>query len=53
MSQPEPFLDYLAEVFMRNYHGDKEHYESAFESWLENLEVADMIEHGNRAMGAV
>lgn len=49
----EPFVDFLKDCFMRTYHGDKEHVESAFEGWLENLEVADVIEFGNRAMGAV
>lgn len=45
-----PFEDYLASKFMEDYHGDKDHYESAFENWLENLEVGELIEYGNKAM---
>ena len=46
----EPFVDYLAEQFMKDYHGDKDHYEDAFEGWLENLDGNELIEYGNRAM---
>ena len=46
----QPFEDYLAAEFMKDYHGDKDHYEDAFESWLENLENGELIEYGNKAM---
>lgn len=45
-----PFEDYLATEFMKEYHGDKEYYEDAFDAWLENLEVGQLLEYGNLAM---
>ena len=45
----EPFLDYLATEFMKDYHGDKEHHEDAFDGWLSNLDGNDLIEYGNKA----
>jgi hypothetical protein len=58
MGNPTPFEDYLASEFMKEYHGDKEHYmdvyagsiEDAFDGWLANLDVSDVIEYGNQAM---
>jgi hypothetical protein len=46
----QPFTDYLAVEFMRGYHGDKEHYENAFDGWLENLDIGQLIEYGDQAM---
>ena len=45
-----PFENYLAAVFMDDYHGDKDHYEDAFDGWLANLDVDELIEYANRAM---
>jgi hypothetical protein len=50
--KPITFEDYLAERFMEEYHGDKDHYEDAFDGWLENLDNAQLIEYGNKAMEA-
>lgn len=49
----EQFLDYLAQEFMKDYHGDKEHYDVAFDGWLSNLDGNDLIEYGNRAIEEV
>lgn len=46
----EPFLNYLASKFLQDYHGDKEHYESAFDGWLENLDNGELIEYGNKSI---
>jgi hypothetical protein len=48
--QERKFEDYLAVKFMEDYHGDKEHYESAFDGWLENLDGNELIEYGNKAI---
>ena len=44
------FEGYLAEQFMKEYHGDKDHYENAFDGWLENLDNGQLIEFGNLAV---
>jgi hypothetical protein len=49
----ETFEAYLSEQFMKDYHGDKEHYENAFDNWLENLDNAKLIEHGNAAIADI
>lgn len=41
------FERYLQEVFMSDYHGDKEHYEDAFDNWLSNLDVQEVIDYAN------
>lgn len=32
---------------MNEYHGDKEHFEDAFDAWLECKDVNDMVGYGN------
>jgi len=39
----QTFEEYLSEQFMKEYHGDKEHYESAFDFWLTELQIDDVI----------
>lgn len=46
----EPFIEYLQDQFMKDYHGDKDHVEDAFEGWLENLDNGELIEYGNEAI---
>lgn len=46
----EPFVDYLAEQFMKDFRGTKDQYEDAFDGWLSNLDVDEVIEYGNLAM---
>lgn len=44
------FDQFLREEFMKEYIGDKEHYERAFESWLEGIDGGALIAYANRAM---
>ncbi len=37
------FEKYLEEQFMLDYHGDKDHFEKAFDNWLSNLEREDYM----------
>ena len=37
------FEKYLEEQFMLDYHGDKDHFEKAFDNWLSNLEGEDYM----------
>ena len=41
------FEQYLGEQFLKEYHGDKDHYENAFESWLSKLEIDDWLNYGD------
>jgi hypothetical protein len=50
MNEQPQFDDYLVTVFMRDYHGDKDHYEAAFDSWLADLDGNELIEYGNGAV---
>lgn len=45
------FENYLDTVFMADYHGDKEHFEDAFENWLESLDTQEFIDHADRCLG--
>lgn len=39
------FEEYLQGHFLKEeYSGDKEHYENAFDSWCENLDVQELID---------
>ena len=42
--KPQTFEEYLAEQFMKEYHGDKDHYEDAYDNWLSDLEVDTIIQ---------
>ncbi len=37
---------------MEIYHGDKDAYENAFEAWLENLDVQELIYFADEALKA-
>lgn len=55
MSHPDPTydeaelieqnLDKLEEMFFKDYHGDKEHFEAGFERWLSDHEneIAELL----------
>ena len=47
------FEEYLATEFMKEYHGDKEHYETAFEGWLENKDGNDLIQYAEVAISEI
>lgn len=42
------FEDYLADVFSKRYHGNKDQWEADFENWICDLEVDEVIELGNK-----
>lgn len=46
----EPFIDYLRTQFEKDYFGDKDHYEDAFDRWLSSLDGGELIEYGNKAL---
>ena len=37
------FTKYLEEQFFKDYHGDKEHFEAAFDNWLSNLDTGEVM----------
>lgn len=39
------FESYLQEQFMLDYHGDKDHFENAFDRWLSELDGNDLIQY--------
>lgn len=41
----QTFESYLQGVFMQGYHGDKEHFEDAYEAWLLDTDVTMIIQH--------
>lgn len=41
------FEKYLEEVFMRDYHGDKDHWESLLDAWLSNLDRQELIDYAD------
>ena len=44
----QSFESYLEDKFMEDYHGDKEHFEDAFNGWLENFDLAIMMEEAEQ-----
>ena len=44
------FEDYLGMEFMKGYHGDKDHYENAFDAWLEQKDGNDLIQLAEEAI---
>lgn len=42
--EQKTFESYLQDEFMKDYHGDKEHFEDSYEGWLENKDVAEIME---------
>lgn len=38
------FESYLQEEFMKEYHGVKDDYENAYDAWLSNLDVQEVID---------
>ena len=45
------FDEYLEEYWFRDYHGTKDDAEASYERWLTTLDVNDVIELGDKAMG--
>jgi len=41
------FEEWLTDWFLRDYHGDKENFESAYDNWLSELDGEDYIKYGN------
>ena len=39
------FEDYLDAQFMKEYHGDKDHFEDAFNNWLNDLQIDDWFKY--------
>ena len=52
-SREHKFDDYLSELFFKNYHGDKEHYEVVYSRWLEELEGTDYEMYANQYADAL
>ncbi len=44
------FEDFLQHRFLKEYHGDKDSYENAYENWLENKDVAEMCDFAEEAV---
>jgi hypothetical protein len=45
--QHQSFTDYLEELFMKDYIGTKDRFEDDFDRWLEEKDVAQMMDLGN------
>ena len=43
----QTFDEFLQEKFFDNYHGVKDDFEEAFDSWLSDLDGEDYINLGN------
>ena len=43
-----PFEDYLKEVHAQDYIGTDDDMSDGFESWLEDLQIDDLIDYGNK-----
>jgi hypothetical protein len=46
----DKFEEYLKDVFFEQYHGTDDDSPDAFDNWLSNLDVDELIAFGNRAM---
>ena len=42
------FEEYLQDIFMTSYGGIKETLDDAFEGWLQQLDVQELIDYGQR-----
>lgn len=43
-----PFEDYLQEVFMDTYSGDKEDFRDSFEDWMDNLTRYEIVDYADK-----
>lgn len=42
----QTFEGYLQGVFFQEFHGTKDQFEDAFDRWLGDREVDEMLQHG-------
>lgn len=45
-----PFEDFLKDIHAREYMGTDDDMPDAFEHWLSNLDLEDIIGYGNQAL---
>jgi len=50
MKEEKRFEDYLKEVHAKNYHGTDDNMPDAFEAWVSELEVGDVIKYAEEAL---
>jgi hypothetical protein len=43
-----PFEDYLKDIHAQDYIGLDDDMSDSFEAWLENLQIDDLIDYGNK-----
>lgn len=43
--RPETFEDYLQDIHSKNYHGTDDDMPDAYEKWVCELDVAEVIEY--------
>lgn len=50
MNKPTTFEDYLKEIHAREYMGTDDNMPDAFDGWLENVQVGDLIAYAEIAI---
>lgn len=44
------FESFLQHKFLEEYHGDKEHFEDAYETWLSELDIQEVIDYAEECV---